>query len=250
MQKRLCFAIAACLFSANAMAADWTGWYLGGHVGHGSGNSEADVSLGGQWSIESQGLRDFVASTWSTELEPSGTTYGVQFGYNHQFASNFVLGAELDYSQLDMDDQRVTGMVPVTDIGALTYNFGNAVELDNMFSLRAKTGYAFDRHLVYFTAGWAQVDAEAAAAVASNGGYLKAGWQSDRLDGIQWGAGYEFDFGNQWTVRAEYLLTDVDGLEYDTVYLPGSTFVDPAYTERVSQDVDFDVFRIGVNYRF
>lgn len=250
MKKRISVVLATCLLSANATAADWTGWYLGGHIGHGSGNSDADVSLGGQWSIESQGLRDFVTSTWSTELDPSGTSYGMQFGYNHQFASNFVLGAELDYSQLDMDDERTTGMVPVTDLGALTYNFGNGVELDNMVSLRAKFGYAFDRHLVYFTAGWAQVDAEAGAGVASNGGYLKFGQDSDRLDGYQWGAGYEFDFGNQWSLRAEYLLTDVDKLDYQTQYLPGSAFVDPPYTERVHQDLDFDVFRLGVNYRF
>jgi hypothetical protein len=57
--------------------------------------------------------------------------------------------------------------------------------------------------LFFVTGGWSQVDAEAVATVASNGGYLKAGRRSDTLDGSVWGAGYEFDFGNRWSLRAE-----------------------------------------------
>lgn len=252
MHKRLFLLIASCLLSANAMAAgnDWTGWYIGGHVGHGSGDSEARVTAGGQWSAEPQSLRDYVTSNFSTDLEPSGSTYGLQFGYQFQFQNNLVLGAELDYSQLDMDDSRSTGLTPTTPFPSLSYDFGNSIELDNMASLRAKLGYAMNQHLIYITGGWAQVDAEATASMSSNGGYDKLGRESDRVDGTQWGVGYEHDFGNQWSLRAEYLRTDTDDLRFGTEYQPGSTFVSPAYTESVRQDLDFDVFRIGVNYRF
>ena len=45
-------------------------------------------------------------------------------------------------------------------------------------------------------------------------------------------------------------MTDLDDLRYDTDYLPGSTFTSPAYLESVRQDVDFDTFRISLDYRF
>jgi opacity protein-like surface antigen len=252
MHKRLSLLIALSLAAPAALAAngDWTGWHLGGHAGHGSGNSDADVTLGGQWSIESQALRDHVSSTWSTGLDPSGSAYGLLFGYDHQFASGFVLGGELDYSKLGIDDSRATGPQPVPSAPSLSYDFANSIELDDKWSARLRFGYASGRHLFFATAGWIQVDAEATAAVASNGGYLKLGRQSDTVDGVEWGVGYEFDFGNQWSLRGEYLMADLDDLRYDTEYQPGSTFVTPAYLESVRQDLDFDTFRIALNYRF
>jgi outer membrane immunogenic protein len=255
MFKRMPLFLALCVgsaaaFAANAASADWTGWHVGVHAGHASGDSDADVTLGGQWAIEPQSLRDHVTNTWSDDMEPSGAAYGLQFGYDHQFPSGFVLGAEIDYSHLGLDDSRSTGLQPVPTSPGLSYNFSNAVELDSQISARLRLGFASGRHLFYLTGGWTEVDVEAAAAVASNGGYLKAGGASESLDGAIWGAGYEFDFGNQWSLRAEYLMTDVDDLEFDTGYLPGSTFVSPAYTEHFRQDADFDVIRIGITYRF
>ena len=59
MHKRIPLFLAACLMSGSAFASgDWTGWYLGGHVGRADGSADSRVSLGGQWSSESQALRD------------------------------------------------------------------------------------------------------------------------------------------------------------------------------------------------
>jgi outer membrane immunogenic protein len=250
MFKRLSVFIAMSLLSANAMAGDWTGWHVGGNAGYGDGSSDAKVSLGGQWSIESQALRDHVTGNWSHDLDASGSAYGLQFGYDHQFESGLVLGAELDYSMLDIEESRSTGSNPVPGIPSLSYNFANSIEAENMASLRAKLGYGWDRHLIYATAGWAQVEVEATAQVLSNGNYSKLGRESDRLDGVQYGIGYEFDFGNQWSLRAEYLRTETDDVKFQTAYRPGSAFLTPAYTENFKQEFDLDIFRLGVNYRF
>lgn len=252
MYKRLSLALASCLLATGALAADgqWTGWHIGGHAGHGSSNSDARIGLDGEWSIETQALRDHVVANWSDELDASGATYGLQFGYDHQFANDFVLGVEFDYSRLDLDDSRQTGLVGVPTVPGLSYDFGNRFELDDRLSLRGRFGYAAGRHLFYATAGWVRVGAEATASVTSNGDYLKLGSSSETLDGFEWGVGYEFDFGNRWSLRAEYLATDLDDLRYDTEYLPGSAFQSPPYLETVTQDVDFDAFRIGLRYRF
>jgi outer membrane immunogenic protein len=252
MLKRLPLLIAASLLSTTAMAADgdWTGWYVGGSVGHGNGESDTRTVLGGQWSTESQALRDEVVTRISKNLDPSGGSYGLQFGYDHAFEGGFVLGGEFDYSQLNIDESFRSGLTPTTPFPSLSYDTLNSIEANDMLSLRAKLGYAADRHFFYLTGGWAQVDVDMSAGITSNGGYAKLGTASDRLSGAQYGVGYEFGFGNQWSARLEYLSTNLDDLRYDTAYLQGSTFVTPAYTETLTQDFDFDTVRVGVNYRF
>lgn len=252
MYKRLTLALVTCLLAAGAHAADgdWTGWHIGGHIGYGSGSSDARIALDGEWSIETPALRDHVVTNWSADLDGSGATYGLQFGYDHQFANDFVLGLEFDYSRLDVEDTRQTGQVPVPSAPSLSYDFGNSFELDDRLALRGRFGYAAGRHLFYATAGWARVDAEATASVASNGNYLKFGRASETVDGLEWGVGYEFDFGNAWSLRAEYLATDLDDLSYGTDFLPDSDFQTPPYLETVDQDLDFDAFRIALRYRF
>ena len=252
MKHRLLILAASCLLSTSALAAngDWSGWYVGIHAGHSSGDTDARASLGGQWSVESQALRDFVADGWSTGFDPSDSTYGLQFGMLHQFANGFVLGGELDHSQLHFEESRSTGPQPSTPFPSLTYDFGNAIDVESKMSLRARFGYASGQHLFYLTGGVARVDADASASVASNGNYLKRGVASETLDATEFGAGYEYDFGNQWSLRAEYLRTDADDFSYDTAYVAGSSFVTPAYTETFRQSLEFDSFRIGLSYRF
>lgn len=253
MQKsfRLTMLAGLLALAGNAAAQDgWTGWYVGGNVGHANGDSRATGTLGGQWSVETAGLRTEVVTGLSRDLEPSGTEYGLQFGYNHQFANGFVLGGEFDYSKLNADDEHATGLTPTAAFPALSYDFTHAIETNDQLALRAKFGYAANRHLFYATAGWTQVDVDVAGGMTSNGGYKKSGSASKTLGGSQWGAGYEFDFGNRWSLRAEYLRTNLDDIAFNTDYLAGSTFVSPAYNETIRRDVDLDSFRIGVNYRF
>lgn len=253
MNKRISLLAAALLLAApGAMAAtgDWTGWYAGIHAGQGSGDFEVDTTLGGAWSSETQALRDDVTANMSPVLDGSGTAYGLQLGYNHQFASGFVLGGEIDWSRLGIDEARSTGPTPTTPFPTLTYDYGNVVELDDKLAIKARMGWASGSHLFFVSAGWVQVDAQSFASIISNGNYLKAGADSETLSGTELGLGYEYDFGNQWTLRGEWLMADVDRIDYDTGYLAGSAFTDPAYTESVRQDADFEVLRLALNYRF
>ena len=157
------------LAASPALAAEptWTGWHVGGHVGHASGDSRATLALGGEWSIETQALRDDVSGAWSTGLDPDGSAFGLLFGYDQQFASGLVLGAELDYASLDIRDSRATGLQPTPSAPTLSYDFANSIELEDSWSLRARFGYASGRHLFFASAGWVQVDATATASVAS-----------------------------------------------------------------------------------
>jgi opacity protein-like surface antigen len=252
MKHRLLILAASCLLSTSALASegDWSGWYVGVHAGQGSGDATARASLGGAWAGETPDLQNYVANAWSTNFDPSDSTYGLYGGVLHQFANGFVLGGELDHSQLHFEESRATGLVATPTFPALSYDFGNRIDVESKLSLRARFGYASGRHLFYLTGGVAQVEADAVATVESNGNYLKRGVASETLDATEIGAGYEFDFGNQWSLRAEYIRTDADDFSYDTVYQAGSSFVTPAYIETFRQSLEFDSFRIGLSYRF
>lgn len=250
MFKRLSILVAASLLSANAMASDnWTGWYIGGNAGYSRGSSDVETTLGGQWSTESAPLQNHVVSEMSPSLDPDGVQYGVQLGYNHSFG-NFLLGGELSYNRMNMDDNRQTGPKPTPPFPSLTYDVGNRAEIDDELALRIKLGYAANRHAVYGTIGMARVDATYTASIVSNGLYNKRNSEADNLHGVQFGVGYEYDFGNNWSLRTELLRTDLEDTDFVTEYQPGSSFVTPAYIENVNQDLDYTTLRIGVNYRF
>lgn len=250
MFKRLSILVAASLLSANAMASDnWTGWYVGGNAGYSRGTSDVETTLGGAWSSESAALQSHVVNEMSPSLDPDGVQYGVQLGYNHSFG-NFLLGGELSYNRMNMDDNRQTGPKATAPFPSLTYDVGNRAEVDDELALRIKLGYAGDRHAVYGTVGMARVDATYTASITSNGNYRKRNSEADNLHGVQFGVGYEYDFGNNWSLRAELLRTNLEDTDFVTEYQPGSSFVTPAYIENVNQDLDYTTLRIGVNYRF
>lgn len=246
--------IAASISLAGASAAsaeDWTGFYAGGSLGHSSGESNADVALSGQWATESQTLRDGLTDLWSTVLEPEGWSYGVQAGYNREFASALVLGGELGYTVFDADESRLTGQeVADPSVPLLTYQVGNSVEIDSVVSARASIGYDFEPVLAYATLGYSWADVSVGAETLSNGGYSKIGSESDTLGGFTYGLGAAMRFGGPWSARIEYTHTEFDDVGFETIYRPGSTFTSPAYIETFSQDLTLDVVSAGVNFHF
>ena len=113
MFKRASLFAATLLLGTPALASgDWSGWYVGGQLGHANGSSRADTTLGGQWAAESQALRDYVTAEMSGDVDPTGTSHGVYFGYNHQFPGGFVLGGEVAYTQNNADESINSGPTP------------------------------------------------------------------------------------------------------------------------------------------
>ena len=247
MYKKLMVVAFAGLFSSASFAADgdWTGFYIGGNVGSASGDSQSTVTLGGSWSTEPQALRDFVTNNSAADQSPSGTSYGFQFGYDHQFDNNFVLGIEADYNKLNMDEVRQTGQLTASP--GLTYAFGNTIDADHSYSIRPKFGYAFDNTMVYVTGGWSWTSVDFGSDLLSSGNYSKVGASSENLSSTVWGLGVEHRFGGNWSARLEYLQVNGDDTNYTTTFRNGNF---PTYSETFNQDFDYDTIRIGINYRF
>lgn len=243
--------LASVALAGPVAAQDWSGWYAGAGVTFGSGQSEADVVLGGQWTTESAALQNGVRTNWSPDLEPDGVGGGLFAGYNWQTADGFVFGGEVSYDFVNVEEDRSTGQIVATStFPALTYDFQNSVQVDGILAARANVGFAFDHLLVYGTIGVAAADTTVGAAILSNGGYSKAGEGSEWVNGLTYGVGAAFQPSPNWFVSGQWTRADLGEQTFTTVYRPGSTFVSPAYTETFTQDLTLDVFRLGVGFRF
>lgn len=146
-----------------APASEWSGFYAGLQYGKGS----ADLSTG---DLDLDASEDFDA-------------YGVHAGYNRDFGQ-FVLGGELDYNRLDLDETDENG---------------------NLLRLRARAGYDAGRFLPYVTLGAAR---------------LKLDDVSENA--VTYGVGADFKVTERFVVGAEYSRQDfndvsgVDGVDLDT----------------------------------
>lgn len=161
----------------------WTGFYLGGTVGYGTGTS--------QWDVGGVSVAD---------ISPKGMMYGVTLGYNMQ-AGSFVYGFEGDYSFSDVKGSVACG-------AAVTCETSN----EWLATFRGRIGYAFDRFLPYLTAGGAYGNIE--ATLNSPVGSIS---ESESRFGYTVGAGLEYAFLGNWTAKLEYLYVDLGKFQTSTL---------------------------------
>lgn len=252
MKKYMFVLMASAAVATPAMAqdAEWNGPYAGVHIGYGTGTSDTQATLSGNWSIETQALQDHVTGGLSPQVKPEGLNYGVQLGYNAQLGESFVLGVEGDFSLLDVDDSLSTGPSAPASIPWLNYTFGNDIEAKHMYSLRAKAGVAIGKTLIYATGGWAWVKSEYGSEIVSSGGYTKEGRIETTTDGFIIGGGIEQKLGSNVSARLDYSYTEQGDVAYSSAYRTGSTYVSPAYNEGFVQNLDLHLIRLGVNFHF
>jgi outer membrane immunogenic protein len=202
-----------------AAAYNWTGCYVGGHVGYGWANE--------QWNYGYYGGTDFNTDYGSHTT--SGVLAGGQVGCNYQ-TGIWVFGLEGDFSWTDAkgnhDDPFGSG-------------YHHSTNLDWVATATARLGIAFDRSLLYVKGG----------AAWDSGKYnmLYSGLAySDRLTRTGWtvGAGWEYGLTPNWSVKIEYNYLDFgkDDVWWDYQYAN-----DP-WSYHVSQRMH--VVKGGINYRF
>lgn len=203
---------AAATAKAPLMASrfDWTGFFIGGHVGYGWGRLGSDANP-----ILHQGLI-FPASV-------TGVVGGYQAGYNYHLPNNVVLGFEVDVSFLSPPDQKATG----------THPFGTT--LDYFGTARGRIGYAFDAVMPYVTGGaaWGQIK------VNSNDIDGNA-FRSNHSTSLGWvaGAGIEYAIDHRWSAK----------LEYNYIDLASRTFI-PSNGSVVNVEPRLQTVKLGLNYR-
>jgi outer membrane immunogenic protein len=209
---------------AVAAVYNWSGLYIGGHVGYGWGETEiADHTfLGNALFIPTQ------------KIDSNGFLGGVQAGWNYQFGG-FVLGAEVDFSWADVKGDQ-TSVIANVDVNRSS----NATWIA---TATTRLGYAWDRVMVYSKLGaaWANFDYDnnisvgGASLYSSSASEMRAGWTV--------GTGIEWAFAGAWSAKAEYNYIDFGRRTVDFASFQGTP---------VNLDVDqrISVVKAGVNYRF
>ena len=216
---------------------DWTGFYVGGHIGLATGNSG--------WTLAPLGGGAPVAGSFGLYQSPnafkeSGSWFeGVQGGYNLMLRNRLVLGIEADGSFPTFPDP-ATGMTTGGISNFTSPTFGGGTFSENMLAsgtVRGRIGYAPGHWLFYATGGLAwtydqQTLVQNATGNTEDRFLYRFGWAA--------GVGVETAIAPHWTVRGEYLWTD----------FPSVAVNFPASGQRVSSGLSLNQFRLGLDYRF
>jgi outer membrane immunogenic protein len=226
--KRLLLAVAglAAVAATSALAADlprgrplppprapvyvpfftWNGFYTGINAGYGFGTSK--------WT-------DTVTQSSTGGFNVNGPMVGATIGYNLQFGS-FVVGLEGDADWTSIK-------------GSTTINCPSTCQTTNnwLATARGRIGYAFDRFLPYFTAGAAFGDVKGTVGTFGSFTATRVGWTG--------GAGIEYAFVDNWSVKLEYLYVDL-GKATCAAACSGTDPFSVSFTTSVA--------RAGVNYKF
>jgi outer membrane immunogenic protein len=214
----------------------WTGFYVGVNAGgafRGSNNNGFNnaVFFGGGAPFGGFG----VANNNGNSARFIG---GGQAGFNWQI-NQFVLGVEGDGQAL------VGGNNNANNVGA----FGNNANTTNFLgTIRGRAGIALDRFLVYGTGGVAFGTTHwPSTFIGTVGGvptFFTANTGSNTRVGYAAGAGVEYAFTPNWSVKVEYLFTDL-GRNNRTFVAPGgfAGFI-------VNNREQNHIVRAGLNYRF
>jgi outer membrane immunogenic protein len=192
-------------YTAPQVVYNWTGFYVGGHIGG---------AFGGNNSLEGSNGR-FLG--------------GVQGGFDYQFASNWVIGAEAQYSWLS------NGNGSAVFPGSTVITGKN----DQLGSVTGRLGYTWGPTLLYAKGGYAWRDNNNFG-VATNGVPVAFTTDSNHKDGYTVGAGLEYMFAPSWSAK----------LEYQYYNFGSTTFTAPLAVAGARFRDDEHTVKLGLNYRF
>jgi iron complex outermembrane recepter protein len=199
-------------------AVNWSGVYVGLNAGYSFGNSN--------WT-------DSVTGSSTGNFGAYGFLFGGTLGANYQIGS-LVFGVEADG---DRTDPSGFGTFTATSLCAGSCQTTN----DWLATVRGRIGYAFDRLMVYGTAGAAFGDVQA--------GYSNHAFTSVTEPGWTIGAGVEGAFARNWTAKFEYLFVDLANGACTTDCAIASAN-GPPLIPNIAVKFSESMVRAGVNYRF
>jgi high affinity Mn2+ porin len=201
----------------------WEGFYGGGHTGFAFATSSYSTNPAGTPATGTVGLYG-----WDGQFGP--LEGGFQAGYNHVLPTGLMLGAEAQFSFLNV----MKSNLPVTFAATGPSMVADKMEIYG--ALRGRVGYAFGNVLIFGAGGFAYDRDEATATdTAGNvdsGYFWRPGWTA--------GAG------------AEVLLTpNVSAtLEYSYFDFASSGVAFPIAGERYTTGLTLQTVQLGLNYRF
>jgi outer membrane immunogenic protein len=198
---------------APAPVMNWTGIYIGGHVGA-AWNDNDDFGVAG-----------------FTGNDRTRFIGGGQIGGDYQFGANWLLGIEANVSAMGDRDVTFTGPGTIA-------SYRN----DYLGSVTGRLGYVFGPALLYVKGGLGFTDTQYTLTTA--GGvpiaFVNNGSRNDT--GYTVGGGGEYMFAPSWSAKIEYQYYNFDN--------DGRQFVSAPFLAGVDLERDMHTVKFGVNYRF
>lgn len=225
---------AADLGPAPDEGVDWSGPYIGVHAGYGWAQTNAKFtdSFVNDNCFEKDS--DFFWGC-SADLDPKGAFGGAQAGYNFVLGGGFLIGAEADYSIANLRDDARNGDTAL--FGFIDASTRVEQKIDDLASVRARLGFAFDRFLPFVTGGWGWAKGERTAeGIFVNETDKK--WQ----DGWTLGGGVEYMIAHDISVKAEYRYYDFGDATYLKTDFTGGTKVDLKDVQTVELGINFHLW--------
>lgn len=207
---------------------NWSGIYVGANAGYGWTTTTTDVAFNG--------------APTGTQRTGSlgGGSAGGQIGANYQFGMG-VVGLEVDGQWSGQNGNKIS------DCGlAFPCSFTDAGGIDSFATARVRLGAAFDRVLLYGTAGaaWTSYNETLTATVA--GLTLNVLNTTGSKIGLVAGVGLEVGITRSISAKVEYLYLATDGL------VANGTFPALLGGGAVTETIGFrdSIMRFGLNARF
>jgi len=183
-------------------------------------------------------------------IDLNGFTGGFQGGYNWQ-SDAWVYGLELDFGLLDTDATRQITKAYDPEYGG-DFTINQTVQTQWLATVRPRVGFAVEDLLVYATGGLAITQlknqnefsdtyGEDAHEIA-NGSETQFGWTA--------GAGAEYLFAEDWSIKAEYLYVDFDDISTDGALITDELDDTNINTFNNTADLQSNIVRAGINYHF
>ena len=193
-------------YTAPAAIYNWTGFYIGGHLGGAFGDGNSIQGSGGRF------------------------LGGVEGGADYQFAPNWVVGAEAQYSWLSGNNNGR----PFPGGALVTSN------TNQLGSVTGRAGYTWGPGLLYAKGGYAWKDKNNLA-VSIAGAPQPFTATGNHSDGFTVGGGLEYMFAPSWSAKVEYQYYDFGNTTFTSGPAPvvGTRFHDDEHSVKA-----------GLNYRF
>jgi outer membrane immunogenic protein len=258
-----------------APVLSWTGCYVGGNAGWIGGEDRYWLAPSGNYLTapgvgsppNAAGTGDFLVNvaalshTYGTH--PSGGLIGGQVGCNQQ-NGQFVFGVEADWQWTSQRNSVDAAYAAFANLG--NPGFTNAAHTEHVSSnlnsfgtFRGRAGFDFNHVFLYGTAGLAVGDVRSDTNVSFGtfpvlpvyNGAVHIGSDSQIRVGWVVGAGAEYAFAPNWSVKAEYLFVDLGTQTYRSplVAAVAPNAVGPNYFWTTSVRNRENIVRVGLNYK-
>lgn len=260
MRWRACGLMCVLVFAAATAAAaerDWRGDHWGVFVAHTSAttplSTSTDFVAPGYDLVAGSFFQDSsvpaVTASGRGSISLSGNSAGVSWGRDWQVGRQ-VSGIDLDLGRLNLRGSRSAGG-PYPCCAAWGYQVAQSIDTEWVVTARGRIGHAFNRSLVYVTAGAVLARIHVRARFAENSEDAQA---TTALSKSQWGwalgVGYEYGLEDRWSVNAEVLHLDLGRASSASNNMVSSFGAYPAHLFTTQTRLRANQVRVGLRKRW